>query len=89
MDMVSRARKIPVVGQTVIGTGFETTPGGKGANQAVAAARMGYPVKMVGMVGQDVYGPALLENLGAAGVGTEAMEPVDGTLGPGADFSGG
>ena len=63
MDMVSRARNIPLIGQTVIGTGFETTPGGKGANQAVAAARLGYPVKMVGLVGEDVYGPALLENL--------------------------
>ena len=81
MDMVSRAKNIPVIGQTVIGTGFETTPGGKGANQAVAAARMGYPVKMVGMVGQDVYGPTLLENLGHAGVGTEAMEPVAGPSG--------
>src|SRR5208282_6161002 len=81
MDMVSRAKSIPIIGQTVIGTGFETTPGGKGANQAVAAARLGYPVKMVGMVGQDVYGPALLENLGHAGVGTEAMEPVAGPSG--------
>ena len=81
MDMVSRAKNIPIIGQTVIGTGFETTPGGKGANQAVAAARLGYPVKMVGMVGQDVYGPALLENLGHAGVGTEAMEPVAGPSG--------
>jgi ribokinase len=81
MDMVSRAKNIPKIGQTVIGTGFETTPGGKGANQAVAAARAGYPVKMVGMVGQDVYGPALLENLGHAGVGTEAMEPVAGPSG--------
>lgn len=81
MDMVTRAKHIPIIGQTVIGTGFETTPGGKGANQAVAAARLGYPVKMVGMVGQDVYGPALLENLAHAGVGTEAMEPVAGPSG--------
>jgi ribokinase len=81
MDMVTRAKNIPRVGQTLIGTGFETTPGGKGANQAVAAARLGYPVKMVGMVGEDVYGPALLENLGHAGVGTEAMEPVAGPSG--------
>jgi ribokinase len=81
MDMVTRAKNIPRVGQTLIGTGFETTPGGKGANQAVAAARVGYPVKMVGMVGQDVYGPALLENLAHAGVGTDAMEPVAGPSG--------
>ena len=54
---------IPRPGQSSIGTGFDTTPGGKGANQAVAAARLGYPVKMVGAVGDDVFGPALLENL--------------------------
>jgi ribokinase len=81
MDMVTRARQIPSIGQTVIGTGFETTPGGKGANQAVAAARLGYPVKMVGMVGDDVYGPALLDNLASAGVGTEAMERTAGPSG--------
>src|SRR5580692_6347963 len=81
MDMVTLTPQIPRIGQTVIGTGFGTTPGGKGANQAVAAARLGYPVQMVGKVGQDVYGPALLENLASAGVGTEAMEPVAGPSG--------
>jgi ribokinase len=81
MDMVTLTPQIPRIGQTVIGTGFGTTPGGKGANQAVAAARLGYPVQMVGKVGQDVYGPALLENLAGAGVGTEAMEPVAGPSG--------
>ena len=81
MDMVTRARQIPRIGETVIGTSFETTPGGKGANQAVAAARLGYPVKMVGMVGQDIYGQALLDNLASVGVGTEAMERVAGPSG--------
>jgi ribokinase len=81
MDLVTRARQIPRIGETVIGTSFETTPGGKGANQAVAAARLGYPVKMVGMVGQDIYGQALLDNLASVGVGTEAMERVAGPSG--------
>jgi ribokinase len=81
MDLVSRARQIPRIGETVIGDSFETTPGGKGANQAVAAARLGYPVKMVGMVGDDAYGPALLENLARAGVGTAAMAQVSGASG--------
>src|SRR6202453_2502826 len=81
MDMVTRTPQIPRIGQTVIGTGFETTPGGKGANQAVAAARLGYPVHMVGKVGEDVYGPALLKNLAASGVTTTAMEQVDGPSG--------
>ncbi len=81
MDMVTLTPRIPSIGQTVIGTGFITTPGGKGANQAVAAARLGYPVHMVGKVGDDVYGPALLENLAAAGVNTAAMETVPGPSG--------
>ena len=81
MDMVTVTPQIPRIGQTVIGTGFGTTPGGKGANQAVAAARLGYPVQMVGKVGSDVYGPELLDNLAAAGVGIAAMEKVDGPSG--------
>jgi ribokinase len=81
MDLVTRARQIPRIGETLIGTSFETTPGGKGANQAVAAARLGYPVKMAGMVGDDAYGPALLENLARAGVDTSTMEQVSGASG--------
>ena len=81
MDLVSRAPQVPRIGQTVIGTSFETTPGGKGANQAVAAARLGYPVQMVGMVGTDAYGPAILENLARSGVDTAAMEQVSGASG--------
>jgi len=79
--MVTRTPQIPRIGQTVIGTGFETTPGGKGANQAVAAARLGYPVHMVGKVGADSYGPALLKNLAAAGVDASAMETTAGPSG--------
>jgi ribokinase len=81
MDLVTRARQIPRIGETLIGTSFETTPGGKGANPAVAAARLGYPVKMAGMVGDDAYGPALLENLARAGVDTSTMEQVSGASG--------
>jgi len=81
MDMVTLTPQIPSIGQTVIGTGFTTTPGGKGANQAVAAARLGYPVHMVGKVGDDAYGPALLQNLAAAGVNTAAMETAPGPSG--------
>ena len=81
MDMVTLTPRIPRTGETVIGTGFGTTPGGKGANQAVAAARLGYPVHMVGNVGRDVYGPVLLNDLAGAGVGITAMEKVDGPSG--------
>src|SRR5665213_942089 len=81
MDLVAHTHKIPVPGQTVIGTGFDTSPGGKGANQAVAVARLGYPVQMVGMVGEDVFGQALLRNLSNAGVGTKAVARISGPSG--------
>ncbi len=81
MDLVARTPTIPLAGQTLIGTGFDTTPGGKGANQAVAAARLGYPVAMVGRVGEDVFGQALVDNLAAAGVDTDAVERVPGPSG--------
>jgi ribokinase len=81
MDLVTRTPKIPAIGQTLIGTGFETTPGGKGANQAVAAARLGYPVAMVAKVGDDAYGTALVENLKRAGVETAGMTQVSGSSG--------
>jgi ribokinase len=81
MDMVARCARIPLPGQTVAGTGFTTTPGGKGANQAVAVARLGYPVQMVGAVGDDVFGQTLLDNLRGAGVGTAAVARVAGPSG--------
>jgi ribokinase len=87
MDMVAHSSQIPVAGQTVIGTGFDTTPGGKGANQAVAAARLGYPVAMVGAVGApckdntDVFGQVLLDKLASAGVRTEAVVRIPGPSG--------
>jgi ribokinase len=81
MDLVARVRAIPRPGETVTGSGFETTPGGKGANQAVAAARLGAEVKMVGMVGEDVFGQSLLDNLAGAGVGVWAIDRVAGPSG--------
>ena len=81
MDLVVRTPRIPLAGQTLIGSGFTTTPGGKGANQAVAVARLGYPVQMVGAVGDDVFGQALLDNLASAGVETPAVSRVSGPSG--------
>jgi ribokinase len=81
MDLVARTPRIPSAGQTLIGTGFTTTPGGKGANQAVAAALLGYPVHMVGAVGDDVFGQALLDNLSEAGVQTGSVTRVNGPSG--------
>ncbi len=68
MDLVAVAPSLPKPGETVMGNDFATLPGGKGANQAVAAARLGADVHMVGRVGDDVFGPMLLENLEANGV---------------------
>ncbi len=63
MDLVVRVPHSPVPGETVLGGDFETFPGGKGANQAVAAARMGGEVTMVGRVGQDNFGDTLIHGL--------------------------
>ena len=81
IDLVARTPRIPLPGETITGSGFETTPGGKGANQAVAAARLGYPVAMLGMVGEDVFGAALVENLASAGVNTDSIARVSGPSG--------
>lgn len=81
MDLVARTPRIALAGETLIGTGFETTPGGKGANQAVAVARLGIPVVMAGMVGEDVFGEALLANLTVAGVNGSAVVRVPGPSG--------
>lgn len=70
MDLVVRTPRHPQVGETIIGSDFGTYPGGKGANQAVAAARLGGAVKMVGRVGQDDFGQALLRNVSDNGVDT-------------------
>lgn len=70
MDLVVRAAHLPQAGETILGTDFRTFPGGKGANQAVAAARLGGKVKMIGRVGADDFGSALLQNAAADGVDT-------------------
>ena len=68
MDLVSVVSRLPVAGETVAGRRFFTSPGGKGANQAVAAARLGARVRMVGRIGNDVFAPSLLAGLAKQGV---------------------
>ena len=63
MDLVVQTDVFPKQGETVLGQLFTTVPGGKGANQAVAAARLGGNVHMVANVGNDSFGDELLENL--------------------------
>jgi len=70
MDLVVRVPHMPIPGETVIGSDFRTIPGGKGANQAVAAARLGAEVTMIGRVGDDDFGRAQLRNLGELGIDT-------------------
>ena len=73
MDLVSVTPRFPLPGETVVGTRFLTYPGGKGANQAVAAARMGANAVMIGRVGDDVFGGQLIEALDASGVGVDGV----------------
>jgi ribokinase len=68
MDLVVEVPTIPLPGETVLGKNFATFPGGKGANQAVAAARLGAQVSLIGRVGQDAFGDQLLASAQADGI---------------------
>ncbi len=82
MDLIGIAPNLPGPGETVIGDHFYTAPGGKGANQAVAAARMGANVRMVGRVGKDSFGPTLLADLRSYGIDVRGVaEDPDNTSG--------
>jgi ribokinase len=71
IDLISYVPRLPRVGETLHGTGFQLGYGGKGANQAVMAARLGAEVTMVCKLGRDVFGEGTLENFRALGVDTE------------------
>lgn len=79
MDLVVTSNKRPGAGETVLGESFKTVPGGKGANQAVAAARLGAEVTMIGCVGDDHYGEIIIRNLEENDVCTSFMKPVTHT----------
>ncbi|MGO4729194.1 ribokinase [Paenibacillus sp. 2KB_22] len=76
MDLVVTSSRRPGAGETVLGDSFKTVPGGKGANQAVAAARLGAEVAMIGRVGDDAFGEDILENFRANAVNTQNVKPV-------------
>lgn len=76
MDLVVRAQHLPQPGQTLAGTRFVMAPGGKGANQAVAAARLGAQVSMIGCVGDDPNGRALRQALLEDGIDCEGVRIV-------------
>jgi ribokinase len=79
MDISVTVPSLPGPGMTVLGSGARFSPGGKGGNQAVAAARLGAEVEMVGCVGDDAFGPQLLADLRAEHVGTDHVRIILGT----------
>lgn len=76
IDLVAISKKRPKAGETVIGEAFYTVPGGKGANQAVAAARLGANVAMVGAIGNDNYGKFVRKNLENEHIFNEYVEAI-------------
>ena len=81
MDLVVYSDKQPTKGETILGNSFETFQGGKGANQAVAVAKLGLPVSLIGKVGNDVFGDELLENLNRETVDTSMIVRHEGPSG--------
>lgn len=81
MDLVAVARQLPRAGETVIGTRYFTAPGGKGANQAYAAARLGGNVIMLGRIGDDHHGEQMRANLESSGCDTTGIRSVAGPSG--------
>lgn len=81
MDLIGRTVRFPEAGQTVLGSTFSTAPGGKGGNQAVAAARAGAAVRLVAALGDDAFADELRTHLQAAGVRTELVRTVPGASG--------
>lgn len=81
LDLVAATQRIPLAGETVSGSSFQTFPGGKGANQAVAAAKLGASVSLVGKLGTDAFGVQLRKSLEESGVDTGAISYAPGSSG--------
>lgn len=81
MDLVTTTDRLPTPGETVLGNTFTVTPGGKGLNQAIAAARAGGEVEFLGAVGDDTFALELREILVLNDVGTELLREVEGPSG--------
>jgi len=80
-DLVVRAPHFPQPGETISGEDLQVIPGGKGANQAVAAARLGSKVSMLGRVGKDSFGDFLLDNLKSNKVASQLIQRDDASTG--------
>jgi ribokinase len=81
LDLVARTERLPRPGETVTGATFAEIPGGKGANQAVAAARLGATVALIACVGDDDFATRALVELRAAGVGLDGLKTAKTTTG--------
>ena len=81
LDLVASADRVPVAGETISGHTFQTFFGGKGANQAMAVARLKHPVSMIGAVGSDGFGQQLKKALRGAGVNVRAVKVAPGSSG--------
>jgi len=81
MDLVGLAQRLPLPGETVLGDDFVMTPGGKGANQAIAAARAGGDTTFLGAIGSDAFGVTISARLAAAGVDTARVRTTYGPSG--------
>ncbi|MBT2569392.1 ribokinase [Planococcus sp. ISL-110] len=81
MDLVVQTERFPKQGETVLGNLYTTVPGGKGANQAVAAARLGSDVHLIGAVGQDAFGTELLSGLKDEAIHVQDVKQIDGASG--------
>src|SRR5215208_5812777 len=79
LDLVARAERLPRPGETLAGATFARIPGGKGANQAVAAARLGADVRFVGCVGRDDFAREVLDALRADAVAPDVVESEEPT----------
>ena len=81
MDLVVRQSRLPLPGETIFGGDFSTVPGGKGLNQAVAAARLGASVSFLGAVGADAYGTQLRAMLATEGIRSTELATADAPTG--------
>ncbi|MEZ6059655.1 MAG: ribokinase [Planctomycetaceae bacterium] len=79
MDLVVQSARLPTPGETLIGRSISEIPGGKGANQAVGAARLGANVSMIGRIGDDAFGGRLLDGLKSAGIDTGGVRSTEGS----------
>ena len=81
LDLIARVERLPAPGETVPGQGFSTAPGGKGANQALAARQAGAAARMVGAVGKDAFASEALSLLADAGVDLASVKEIGAPTG--------